>query len=270
VPHYRIAESLDAIGTRVDRGIVERLLRSVPIDPDRGLLYENDAYETVAARIAHRSGYAAEVVAICLAVLADDMASGPAELRDAVTASPPAVSVGVLDPQSRAAHLISVVSLRPEDAPGIRAAFARYRAMEPSRQRSWVCFFLARALGKLRDVDSAAVLLSAVCEDRTEASFGIPDPPNVFLHEAMTPLYRAAAADALGRIGAAGAEQGLLDAIWNFENAMEVREAAARALGRTCDPARLGELREQADRYPEVATRRALWESCAALMSRAE
>jgi len=51
----------------------------------------------------------------------------------------------------------------------------------------------------------------------------------------MTPLYRAAAADALGRIGAAEATLVLLGVVTNFDNAMNVRHAAALALGRTAE-----------------------------------
>lgn len=268
IPHYRIAEALDALGSRVDAAVVAGLLQSVPIDPDRGLFFENDVYETVTARVVHRSGLARQVVETCLAVLGDTGAKRSEELVGAVTASPPAVSVGVLTPESRGAHLLSVVSLCREDAPRVRAALARYRQQPPSAQRSWVCFFLARTLGKLADEGSVAELLAALSQDRNEAGFGIPDPPNVFLHEAMTPLYRAAAADALGRIGAAEAAPLLLKIVGDYDNAMDVRHAAARALGRTAGPGQLSQLEDVARNYPEVATQRALWGACAAVRTR--
>ncbi len=264
IPHYRIAEALDAIGSRNAVRLTGKLLESVPMDPDRGLLHENDAYEAVTARVIQRNGMGPQVVDACLAVLHDPAAKGTDALTKAVTASPPAVSVGILSPESRAAHLLSVVCLRPEDAARVRAAFERYRAEEPSRKRSWTCFFLARTLGKLRDRDSVDALLAALNDDPTELSFGVPEAPNVFIHNAMTPVHRAAAADALGRIGSKQSVDSLLAAAGNYENAMEVRQAAAAALGRIADPASLGRLEALADEYPEIATQRTLWEACAA------
>ena len=77
------------------------------------------------------------------------------------------------------------------------------------------------------------VLMDILQQDPTEASFGVPAPPNVFLHEAMTPLYRAAVAVELGRIGASAATPVLLSVVADFDNAMDVRQAAARALAGT-------------------------------------
>jgi len=265
IPHYRIAEALDAIGSRKAAALTGKLLQSVPMDPDRGLLHENDAYETVTARVIHRNGMGPQVVDACLAVLGDGT---PGDLTASVTASPPAVSVGVLSPESRAAHLLSVVCLRPEDAPRVRAAFQRYRAQPPSRKRSWTCFFLARTLGKLRDRGSVALLRDAVDHDPTEFSFGVPDAPNVFIHHAMTPVYRAAAADALGRIGGAEAVPSLLAAVADFHNAMEVRQAAADSLRRIADPVSLPQLEELAGDYPEIATQQTLREACAAVRAK--
>lgn len=84
----------------------------------------------------------------------------------------------------------------------------------------------------------------------------------------MTPTYRAAVADALGRIGDAKAVPSLLGAAGNFDNVMDVREAAADALRRIADPASLTQLRQLADDYPEITTQRALWRACAAAKTR--
>jgi len=265
IPHYRIAEALDAIGSKKAAALTGKLLESVPIDPDRGLLHENDAYETLTGRLIQRNGMGPAVVDACLAVLGDEDAKTTPELTRSVTVSPPARSVKPLAPPSRAAHLLSVVCLRPEDAPRVRAALERYRSQPPSRIRCWVCFFLARTLGKLGDSDSAALLRSIVDDDPTEFSFGLPDAPNVFIHNAMTPAYRAAAADALGRIGARQTSDSLIAAVANYDNAMEVRQAAADALRRIADPATLPRLQKLAADYPEIATQQTLLEACAAI-----
>ena len=276
--HFRIAEALDAIGAAAAVApVVPKLLRAVPIDTDRGLLLDNDAFETVTARVVGRSGLAEEVVRTCLAVLGDKGAAASADLRPAVTASGSAWA-GRLDPETRAAQLLSVVCRDGKYAPAVRAAFDRYRAMAPAPRgtalgnprslpvRNWVCFFLARLLGVLRDAGSASSLIAALQDDLPEAAFGRPAPPGVpvlFLTDWPTPCPRAAAADALGRIGDRRATPALLAAVRNFDNAVDVRHAAAVALGRIADPAALDDIRKLAADYPEVSTRRALIAACA-------
>ena len=261
VVHYRILEALDALGTRNVVAIVPAVLRSVPIDPDRALLFESDAYETLAARIVQRAGMTAAVADACLAVLGDPDARADEPLRGAVTASPPAREVKPLSAQARAAQIASVVCLHARHGPRLRAALARYRAMPPSRKRSWVCFFLARALGRARDRDGAKALLAAL-GDPTEASFGFEDPPHVFIYKAMTPFHRAAVAYALGETGAAEAVPTLLETVTDLDNAMSVRHAAAQALGMLCGRSHAPRLRTLAADYPEIATRRALLDAC--------
>jgi HEAT repeat protein len=265
LPHYRITEALDAIGSRDIKSIVPTLLKSVPIDTDRALLFENDAYETITARVINRSGLGEEIIETCLAVLGKENTSESAILKTAITNSPPAVSVGPLDPKSRAAQLLSVVCLDSKYAPQIRATFDRFRAEPPSRARSWSCFYLARTLGKLRDASSVDSLMAALERDPTEASFGLVDPPNVFLTHAMTPCYRAATAYALGQIGDRRASGALLRAVAEFDNAMDVRNAAAHALGLIGDREILPAVEKLAADYPEVATRKVLLGACAAM-----
>ncbi len=265
LPHYRITEALDAIGSRSTKNLVPNLLKSLPIDTDRGLLFENDAYETITACVLNRSGLVDEIIETCLAILGTEKAAWGSRLQSAITNSPPAVSVGPLDSKSRAAQLLSVVCLDSQYGRQIRNVFNRFRADPPSRTRSWVCFYLARALGKLRDTGSVDSLIAAVEKDATEASFGLVDPPNVFLNHAMTPCYRAAAAFALGQIGEPRASTALLRAVANFDNSMDVRHTAARALALVKDRQSLPQMEKLALDYPEITTRRVLLAACAAM-----
>ncbi len=261
VLHYRILEAFDSMETKVDRPCVLAALRAVPIDTDRALLYETDAYENLTARVVNRSTFAGPVIEACLAVLGDTDFEPADDLKGAVTASPPAVSVLPHDPESRAAEIVSVVCVDAKYAARIRRTVERYRAMEPSRKRSWVCFYLARCLGKIRDAGSVEMLLSCLSDDATEASFGYEDQPNVFVYKAMTPFYRAAAADSLGRIGDAKAVGTLFDVVKDFDNALSVRHAAARGLAMLCGPEHAAQLRTLAADYPEVSVRRAILEA---------
>ena len=263
VVHYRLIEAFDALGSRELQALVPAMLRSVPIDTDRGLLFVNDAYETVVARVVERSGLMPAVLETCLAVLGDASARLSPEMKAGVTASPPAPSVGGLSPEARAAQIASVVALDGRYAERLRAAFDAWRARPPGRERSWACFFMARALGKMRERSSVDSLIAALEKDPMEASFGYENPPNTFIWKAMTPFYRAGAAYALGEIGDPKAVPCLIRTVANFDNALDVRHAAARALGMVADRASLTELQRLAADSPAVSTRRALQQACA-------
>ena len=141
--------------------------------------------------------------------------------------------------------------------PRIRAAFKRYAAKPTEIPRvfdtgipvvlklpteRWVCFFLARSLGNLADPNSIDTLLAVLDKGPTEAASGRPDPlgPGVlFIHNDLSPCWRAAAAWALGRTGDLRATETLLAVVGNLENATDTRHAAAEALGRIGNPASL-------------------------------
>ncbi|HLB72505.1 MAG TPA: HEAT repeat domain-containing protein, partial [Sedimentisphaerales bacterium] len=259
--HYRILEALDRVQAADIDAIVPTMLKSIPIDTDRALLHETDSYENLTARVIAKSNLSREILDTCLAVLGDPKAKAVDNLKDAVTASPPAISVLPHDPNSRAAQIASVVCLDAKYAARFRKVFNLWRALPPSRPRSWVCFYMARLLGRLGDPESIDSLLAALENDATEASFGYEDPPNVFVYKAMTPFYRAAAADALGRIDSPRAVETLIKTLTDFDNAVCVRNAAAEALLRLSKYASADRLAAIAETYPEVSTQRIMGEA---------
>ncbi|MCY3023712.1 MAG: HEAT repeat domain-containing protein [Planctomycetota bacterium] len=87
----------------------------------------------------------------------------------------------------------------------------------------------------------------------------------MFLHNDLTPCWRAAVAWALGRIGDRRAAPALLKVVSDLGNATDVRHAAAVALGRTGDASSLDAMRKLARDYPEVSTRLALLRACGQL-----
>ena len=92
-----------------------------------------------------------------------------------------------------------------------------------------------------------------------------PDPlgPGVlFLHNDLTPCWRAAVAWALGRIGDRRAVPALTKAVKDLENAPDVRHAAAEALGRLAVPGDAAALAALAADCPDVAVRKALLRAC--------
>lgn len=257
-PHYRILEALDRMESGRTAAIVPQILRSIPIDPDRAVLFENDAYETAAANLIARSGLRENVVRSCAAILAGEKTG--AEFISAVTNSPPAVSVGPMPPVARAAQILSIICGAP-DASLLRDALAKYRGTEVSSERNWTCFYLARGLGKIRDANAAELLASILRDDPAEASLGLLSPPNVFVFEAMTPMHRAAAADALGRIGATGGFDALLQAAASQLNALDVRNASAAALIRMATAETAAQIKRVAAACPEISTRKLLFQA---------
>jgi HEAT repeat protein len=260
--HYRILEAVDRSQPGNIDPIVPSILKSIPIDTDRALLHETDSYENLVARVMARSSLDRQVLETCLSVLGDTDAQPVGNLEEAVTASPPAISVKPHDPESRAAQILSIVCLDRTYAPRLRKVFNRYRSMEPSRPRSWVCFYIARLLGRLGDHESIETLIAALENDPREASFGYEDPPNVFVYKAMTPFYRAAAADALGHINSPRAVDVLMDTLTDYDNAVSVRHAAASALLNLSKHVNADRLDDIAETYPEVTTRRMLLRAC--------
>jgi hypothetical protein len=238
-------------------------------------LLPNDDYETLAGRVIRRQGAEAPVVETCLALLGDAGAKTEPGFADAI-GRVHRCWAGHPDRQNRAAQILSMVCRDPRYEPRVRAAFERYRA-KPTKiprvfdkgipvvqslpARHWVCFYLARTLGNLRDPQSVAPLVAALAQSKPEAASGRPDPlgPGVlFLHNDLTPCWRAAVAWALGELGDKRAVDVLLKIAGDLQNATDTRHAAAEALGRIADPDSAPALRTLAAACPETSVKLAL------------
>jgi HEAT repeat protein len=273
-PHARVLTSLDRLRSAAAAPILAALLASVPTDPDRGLFPANDDYENTVGRLLRRAGQEVRVVETCLALLGDPAAVADPALRAVMASTHPAWA-GHPGAENRAAQILSLAARDPVAAPRVRQAFARLlaRPEEPVKRelgnpkwtpvRHWVLFYLARALGHLRDPEAVPLLAATLGPDRAEDRHGRPDPggPEVhFLHWEYTPCWRAAAAWALGEIGDRSAWPTLLAAVQEMRNAVDVRHTAATALVRLASPADQAGLRALAATYPEFSVRRALLE----------
>jgi HEAT repeat protein len=278
--HYFIAEGLDRMASRAGAAIVPHLIRSVPTDVDRALFLETDDCETLFGRVIRRAGAEPAVVETCLALLGDATATRSKEIEQAIGTVYQAWG-GTPGPEIRAAQIVSLVCRDPRYEPRLRAAFDRYRALPKSDiprvfdtgipivlalpTKNWVCFFLARTLGNLGDRRSVDSLIAGLDQSPSEGAGGQPDPtgPGVlFLHNELTPCWRAAVAWALGRINDRRAAPALLRVAADIQNAVDTRHAAAEALMRIADPATQPALRRLAANYPETSTRRALLKAC--------
>ncbi len=277
--HYLITEALDELGVSQADEIVPHLIRSVPVDPDRALLLCNDDCETLIGRVLRRVGAQATVVETCLSILGDSQAPRDPKIEQAIVATHRCWA-GHPGPENRAAQILSIVCRDPAYEPRIRAALLRYSKIPTEIPRvfdtgipvvlelpteRWVCFYLARALGNLADPGSTEALVALLQDQPAEAASGYPDPlgPGVlFLHNDLTPCWRAAVAWALGQIGDRRATPVLLEVVGNMSNATDTRYTAAEALGRIADPASYEAMQRMADAYPEISTRRALLNAC--------
>ncbi len=262
--HYRILEALDRMQTARQTIPVATILRSLPMDKDRALLYEYDGYETLAARVVLRSGRAGDVVETCLAVLGETGTTKHEDLLSSIITSPHAERhIRKHTPQARAAQILSIVCVDPEAAPACRRRLRDYLRKEPSETRSWVCFMLIRTLAHLRDRQATGMLVQVLTDEPTEAAGGTIPPPNHWVYKTMKPFFRAAAAYALGEIGDPGSGPVLLNVLDNLDNAPAVRRQSAVALGKLADDDLRKTLRQRARFYPDLATRYALLAACA-------
>jgi HEAT repeat protein len=270
--HYRILEALDARSCTNAAAIVPAIIRSVPTDPDRALLSGNDDYEALAGRLIRRSSLGPAVVETCLALLGDPVAAQDSAVAAALSAVHGAWA-GTPTAENRAAQILSCVLRDPAQEPRVRAAFERYRSMGSDIPRvfdtgipvvlklpvkHWVCFYLARALGNLADPRSVDTLMASLSGQPAEAAAGRPDPlgpGHLFLHNDLTPCWRAETAWALGRIGDRRAAPALLAVLEQMENAPDTRFAAAEALRSLGEPSALVRMAELAADYPEVSIR---------------
>lgn len=280
--HYFIAEALDRLGTTRAQRILPHLIRSLPVDQDRALLLGNDDCEVLTGRLIRRQGAEAAVVETCLSILGDEGAARDALIEQAVSTTHRCWG-GHPGPEIRAAQVLSLACRDADYAPRVFAAFERYRVKPVGIKRvfdegipvvldlplkHWVCFYLARALGNLADPELVPSLVTVLEQSPSEAATGHPDPlgPGVlFLHNDLTPCWRAAVAWALGRTGDARAVPVLLATIGDLQNATDTRHTAAEALGRIAAPSSAEAIRALADGYPEESTRRALvaaWTRC--------
>jgi len=140
-------------------------------------------------------------------------------------------------------------------------------------KENWVSFYLARTLGNLAVPESADTLLAVLEGSLPEAAKGRPDPlgpGNLFLHNGLTPCWRAAIAWALGNVGDPRAIDPLKTIVADLVNAPDTRHAAAVALGELGTPDIHEELFALAKDYPEISTRKALLRSCARMETESE
>ena len=272
MPHFRLLNALDEIGSTKTATLVPAIIRSLPIDVDRQLLLELDDYELMASRVVKRSGCEKKVVETCLALLGDRAAIADDSFKPSVSKLYRAFA-GRPQLENRAAQVLSILCTDRQYEPRIRAVLNRYREKEraplfrtrvirsPVPDRPWVMFYMARLLGKLADQDSSDCLIAALDRDPNEAAVGRPAPDSVWvgmLQEDNTPCYRAAAAHALGRIGEPSAADVLIKALRNMDNALDVRHASAVALKRIAEEKHHETIAKLAASYPDVSVKQVL------------
>jgi HEAT repeat protein len=273
--HYFLIEALDARKSTQAAAVIPQLIQSLPIDPDRALFLANDDYEAIVGRVVRRNGAEAAVVETCLSMLGDGNSPRDKEIEAAI-ATIYRCWAGEPTPEIRAAQVLSVVCLDPRYEPRVREAFQRYWELPNHIPRlfdtgipvvtelpakHWVCFYLARTLGNLACPDSVESLITALEQTPAEAAGGRPDPLGVgvlFLHNELTPCWRAATAWALGQTRDPRAVPTLMGIVTNLDNATDTRHTAAVALCHFRDATVADRVRAIAAEYPEVSTQRAL------------
>ncbi len=278
--HYRFLEGFDAMGSELPESVAWAFIVSLHMNYDQPLLQEPDTYETMLARVVQRSGCLDTVIDTCFAMI--DVGDGllnedfknflVAQVTRQRYAQMHGTHVSFTVPQ-RVAYILSVLGIRPQDAPRFQEAFEKYRNRYFEIRKdylgletgacAWICYHSLETLGRLKDADRYDLFLGALINP-PEAVDGFDSACNPLAFLATTPHYRVAAAYALGEIGNRDAVPALFDTVNNFDNALEVRHLAAKALVKLCNGSDLKVLRAMAGDYPEVHTRRVLLRACEA------
>ncbi len=270
--YFRLLEALLRMKSNSAGLPADKIVMSIPSDKDRGLLYELDSYEKLVGRAIEQSGQSAAVVEACFEVLGEKVdGKSPVDPKLIAAVSFAPHNQGHIrkhSAQARAAQVMSIVCMDAKYAGRIRAVLETYRAQEPSETRSWACFMLTRTLGRLGDASSIDLFVEMLVKDPTESSLGLNPPPTHIIYKAWRPFYRPSAAWSLGELKAKQAVPALLKIVQDLDNASSTREQAAAALGKIADKSTLEQLKQIAEEYPEVMTRRALLKSIETISSK--
>jgi len=253
---------------------VPHLIACVPTDFDRALFLRNDTAEQLIGRVIRNQGVEATVVETCLKTLGDTTAKPSPEIEAALKNVHQGWA-GTPTPEIRSSHILSLVCDNKAFVPRIQEAYLRYMSTTNTLPRAfsgehpviknlpvrhWNCFYLARALANLKDAQVVPSLLKGLAS-AGEFTYGSPDPNDagvLFLHNDMTPCWRAATAFALGEIGDKRAIPALVKTVSDDTNAIDTRHAAATALGLLGDKSIVSELTRQLGRCEETSMRQAL------------
>jgi HEAT repeat protein len=272
--HLRLIEAFDKMGTKGHPELTPHLITCVPTDFDRALFLRNDATEKLIGRVIRNQGSETAVVETCLKILGDPTTNASPAIATAIRTVHSAWA-GTPTPEIRSSHILSLVCANQAFTPRLQDAYLRYMAITNPLPRAivgelpviknmpvrhWNCFYLARALGNLKDPQALPALLKGLASPG-EYTFGYPNPIDadvLFMHKDMTPCWRASAAHALGEIGDARAIPALLKTVNTPSNALDTRHAAATALGLLGDASLVSTLNKQLDRCEETSMRQAL------------
>ncbi len=280
--HFRFLEAFDAMETELPGQIVWSLIMSMHLSFDQPLMQELDTYETMLSRVVRRSGCLDGILNTCFAMIGVGDRPQNEAFRNMLTGQRypqmHGTKVAFTIPQ-RVAYILSVLGVRAQDAPRYRTAFEMYRRRYfqvradhrglETGACAWICYYSLETLARLQYSDGYDLFLAAL-NDPPEAVDGLEKAEYPLTYLATTPHYRVAAAFGLGELGRREAVPALFATVNDFDNALEVRHAAARALLKLSDGRHLKVLRKIADAYPEVHTRRVLkdvertWERAAA------
>jgi len=272
--HLRIIEAFERLGTKNHPELTPHLIMCVPTDFDRALFLRNDATEKRIGRVIRNQGAEPIVVETCLNILGDSTTNTSPVIAKAIRTVYEAWA-GTPTPQIRASHILSLVCASQVFTPRLQETYLRYMAitnpipraftgehpvLKNMPVRHWNCFYLARALGNLKDPLAVPALLKGLASPG-EFTYGYPNPIDadvLFLHNDLTPCWRASAAHALGEIGDTRAIPSLVKTATDPSNALDTRHAAATALGLLGDSSLLASLYEQLDRCEETSMRQAI------------
>ena len=232
-------------------GIAPLLLANLPADFDGAMIYEPEVGQIVTAHLLERLGLRRAACEAAFARFGQPASVPDTPFGRAAAQLARRVSTGV----PHAAAWLPALCRDSSDVPRLTALL--------THKDGWVRINAAKALIFLAARPAAGRIAEVLTASKAEAEFGYCPTFIKDEYNALAPRWREAMVKALGRLGGGG-HVGLLTRLMDDErNVLEVRYAAAEALGELGGPAAVDALKRAARAHSfhsvRMVAREALW-----------
>lgn len=225
--------------------LAPRIMANLPSDYDSFVLYEPEGYHRLTRHLLEAAGVRRSALEHAMQCLGQPR-------RRAAGASEPAWPRYT---PARMATWLPALGPSGDDLPRLLALM--------EHPDGWVRLYAAKAIGWLGDRRAIEPLAQVLARSKTEAQFGYARQFKEEEYNDPCPRWREAVVRALGKLKASDHVPLVVEILNDPRNVLEVRHAAAQALGEIGSPEALAALRAAAAAHPFLSVRHtardALW-----------
>lgn len=225
--------------------LAPQIMANLPSDYDSFVLYEPEGYHRLTRHLIDAAGLRRSALEHAMRTLGQPRRMAPQAQEPAWPTYAPA----------RMATWLPALGPSPDDLPRLLALM--------EHPNGWVRLYAAKAIGWLGDRRAIEPLAQVLGCSKTEAEFGYARQFKEEEFNDPCPRWREAVVRALGKLKAADRVPLLVQILDDPRNVLEVRHAAAHALGEIGSPEALAALRAAATQHDFLSVRHtardALW-----------